>query len=48
MPYGASSWERLVDLAPNPLTGLAIGDNSRFYVDIPAEDYLAVPTPAGP
>lgn len=38
MPHGENTWERLLDIGPNPLTGLAIGDLSRLYVDIPAED----------
>jgi hypothetical protein len=32
---------RLIDLPPNPLTGITIGDASRYYVDLPAEDLMA-------
>lgn len=29
---------RLLDMPPNPLTGITIGDHSRFYADIPLRD----------
>lgn len=37
-PVGEVSFFRLLDMPPNPLTGLTIGDASRFYADVPAED----------
>ena len=41
MEVGKSWWVRLLDMPPNPLTGITIGDASRFYADLPAEDLNA-------
>lgn len=41
MATGTSWRARLLDMPSNPLTGIMIGDLSRYYADMPAEDLNA-------